>query len=197
MHQVDGILYYQCRDFIPSSFSIVLEQRFNGVIFSYKNREKILQDIDKTFKAKRIPFLTIKGIEIAERYPIPFLRTMGDSDILVHKEDKERAGIALEELGFSIGERNPDYDWLCQKMGMMFELHHNLLYKEAMTVDKQALFFNDYWNYVNNGKLDWSFHYLYLIAHLRKHIMYSGAGFRMFMDLAVLADSIQSLNSYY
>ena len=194
LHKVEGILYYQCKDFLPPSFLDIMEKHYNAAIFLYKNRERILHTIHEAFTFYNIPYLTIKGMEIAMCYPIHELRTMGDSDILVHKEDKEKAGNILEELGFRIDERNPDYDWQCKKNEMVFELHHNLLYQEVITIDKQAQFFNNYWEYVNNDRLDWSFQYIYLIAHLRKHIMYSGAGFRMFMDLAVVSQAIPYLN---
>lgn len=51
-------------------------------------------------------------------------------------------------------------------------------------------FFNDCWQYVHEGQLDWDFHLLFLIFHLRKHFMNSGVGFRMFMDLAVVAAKV-------
>ena len=194
IHQVEGILYYQCRNYIPDTVHARLENAFNTTIFHYKNRERVLFNIKQEFIKQDIPYLTIKGFEIAYYYPLPFLRTMGDSDILVRRDDKTRAANALEELGFHIGERNPDYDWTCSINGMLFELHHNLLYQEIVTVEKHAQFFNNFWIYVKDGKLDWNFHFLYLLVHLRKHILLSGAGFRMFMDLAVIMNSNSMLD---
>ena len=47
---------------------------------------------------------------------------------------------------------------------------------------------------MKDGKLDWSFHFLYLIAHLRKHLMLKGVGFRMFMDVAVVIQKESTLD---
>lgn len=47
-------------------------------------------------------------------------------------------------------------------------------------------FFNDCWKYVEDGAVDPSFHFLFLLLHLRKHFINMGVGFRQFMDVAVL-----------
>lgn len=193
-HQVEGIVFYQCKSYMPSEVYSLFERKFSATVYYFKNRERAWQNVCRSFNESGIPVLSIKGLEIANCYPVPSLRTMGDLDILVHLEDKEKAGDLLEQLGFTIKERNPYYDWQCSINGLMFELHHNLLYQEAATRNNQAMFFNDYWNYINGGKLDWSFHFLYLIAHLRKHLMNKGVGFRMFMDVAVVIQNVSTLD---
>lgn len=193
-HQVEGIVFYQCKNYMPSEVYSLFERKFSSTVYYYKNRERVWQNVYHTLNDKGIPVLSIKGLEIANYYPVPSLRTMGDLDILVHLEDKEKAGDLLEQLGFIIKERNPYYDWQCSFNGLLFELHHNLLYQEAATRNAQAGFFNDYWNYEKDGRLDWSFHFLYLIAHLRKHLMNKGVGFRMFMDLAVVIQKVSALD---
>lgn len=193
-HQVEGIVFYQCKNYMPSEVYSLFERKFSSTVYYYKNRERVWQNVYHTLNDKGIPVLSIKGLEIANYYPVPSLRTMGDLDILVHLEDKEKAGDLLEQLGFIIKERNPYYDWQCSFNGLLFELHHNLLYQEAATRNAQAVFFNDYWNYEKDGRLDWSFHFLYLIAHLRKHLMNKGVGFRLFMDLAVVIQKVSTLD---
>ena len=193
-HQVEGIIYYQCKSYMPSEVYLLFERKFGASLYYYKNREKVWRHILGAFNENKIPALMVKGFEVANYYPVPSLRTMGDLDILVHLEDKEKAGDLLEQLGFKIKERNPYYDWQCKFKGLSFELHHKLLYQEAATRSTQAALFNDYWNYVKDGKLDWSFHFLYLIAHLRKHLMLKGVGFRMFMDVAVVIQKESTLD---
>ena len=193
-HQVEGVVFYQCKGSMPIEVFSLFERKFGASLYYYKNREEVWQHVLCAFYENKIPVLTIKGFEVANYYPVPSLRTMGDLDILVHLEDKEKAGDLLEQLGFKIKERNPYYDWQCKFKGLSFELHHKLLYQEAATRSTQAVLFNDYWNYVKDGKLDWSFHFLYLIAHLRKHLMLKGVGFRMFMDVAVVIQKESTLD---
>lgn len=192
-HQVEGIVFYQCKNSMPPETYTLFERKYYSTLYYYKKRERVWRDVLNIFNKNGIPVLSIKGLEVAKCYPVPPLRTMGDLDILVHLEDKEKAGDLLEQLGFLIIERNPYYDWKCSYNGLFFELHHYLLYQEAATRSTHALFFNDYWNYIKHERLDWSFHFLYLIAHLRKHLMIEGAGFRLFMDVAVVIQKVPTL----
>lgn len=53
-----------------------------------------------------IPYVAMKGAASSMYYPEPFLRTMGDVDFLVRREDLERAGGILEKAGFISVEKN-------------------------------------------------------------------------------------------
>ena len=64
--------------------------------------------------------------------------------------------------------------------------YDHLVYSESVNVDKQVEYFNDFWKHVKGNELDWNFHFMFLILHLRKHFMNSGVGFRQFLDIAVL-----------
>ena len=186
IHQVDGIVFYQCKKFLPSDIADLLDQRFSATLFYYKNRERAAIDIGRAFDKAGIPYFIVKGMDIAACYPVPSLRTMGDLDIVVHEEDKSTADNVLVALGYSCGEKAPDYDWSYDRNQIHVELHHQLFYVEPGRNKKQAEFFNQGWKYVDNGKLDWNFHFLFILAHLRKHMVISGAGFRMFMDVAAI-----------
>ena len=123
-HQVKGIVYYQCRDFIPQPFRADFEKAYCAEVFIYKNREKSYEAIDEQLTAAGIQHFTIKGFEVASCYPVPSLRTMGDLDIIVSKEDKANAGKILESLGFmQSGDHAPDYDWCYIQNGLHYELH--------------------------------------------------------------------------
>ena len=194
IHQVEGILFYQCKDFVPDQFRSSLESIFHATLFYYINRENDLKEVKRLFNKSDISLITVKGLSVASCYPAAALRTMGDIDILVHREDKEKAGELLESLGYNVGVKAPDYDWAYFRNKSHFELHHQLLYDEPSNPKLQVDFFNKYWNYVRDGSLDWSFHFLFLIAHLRKHMLYSGAGFRMFYDIAAVIRNDPGLN---
>ena len=194
IHEVEGIVFFQCKKFLPVDVISSLDRKFSALLFYYKNRERALGDIRKAFNVADIYSFTVKGLDIASSYPVPSLRTMGDVDIVVHREDKARAGEILESLGYSCKEKAPDYDWGYHKNKLYVELHHQLFYIEPGRNRKQADFFNCCWDYVDNGKLDWSFHFLFILAHLRKHMVNSGAGFRMFMDVATIIKNDPCIN---
>lgn len=194
IHQVDGILFYQCKEFIPKNEYVRLEQRYYSTIYYYKNREKLLAKIDKEFLANNIPYIEIKGLKIAKYYPVPGLRTMGDTDLVVHEEDRERASDVLSKIGFV-----HQYEFTGKERGFSsnhinVELHHRLIYDEVVSLVEHESFFNNCWKYVKHGELNHSFHFLFLLTHIRKHMMNDGVGIRQFMDLAVVIMNDSTLN---
>lgn len=126
----------------------------------------------------------IKGFDIEDFYPNWQYRTMGDTDIVV--EDLEKAhGILLED-GFRNTSKNEDKEYQYLKQNIEFELHDRLVYEDVINLDSATKFLNNYKDYVSNGKLDDSFHFIFVLNHLRKHFMNRGVGLRQFVDIAVL-----------
>lgn len=183
-HEVTAILYAQCKDFIPEPYLDDLQRYFSTVLFFHANRRKMMEKIDEALGD--IEHFTIKGASVATFYPFPAYRTMGDTDIVIHTKDREEADRRLRELGLECVSSFDDREWQYHRNDMEFELHDHLVYSETVNVDKQVEYFNDFWKYVKDGELDWDFHFMFLIFHLRKHFMNSGAGFRHFLDIAVL-----------
>ena len=73
-----------------------------------------------------------------------------------------------------------------RKNGLPVELHDVLIKYDENSTKKQLRFFRDPMPYVKENTLDWNYHFLFMIAHLRKHFLFSGVGIRQFMDIAVL-----------
>lgn len=80
-HQVLPIIYYQTKDEL-------MYQSYLQAVYFFTQRKGLIQQITKAFSD--IPFFIVKGMSISNYYPIPYLRTMGDSDIVVHECDKKR-----------------------------------------------------------------------------------------------------------
>ena len=183
-HEVAGILFFQCKDFIPEPYLTELNTLYSSVMFFYANRQSLIQKIESALAD--IQHFTIKGSSVAAYYPLPAFRTMGDTDIVVHTEDRVEADKRLRSLGLNCVSSFDDREWQYYRNDMEFELHDHLVYSESVNVDKQVEYFNDFWKRVKGNKLDWNFHFMFLILHLRKHFMNSGIGFRQFLDIAVL-----------
>ena len=190
-HQVNGIIYTQIKDYLPSEYAAQLQQKMLNALFLHANRENDLKAIKTAFSKDSIEYFIVKGPAVADLYPVPMLRTMGDTDIVVHSGDRERCHEHFMELGFSCISKQSDREWQYYKRNMEYELHDRLVYEETVNKKGQAEFFNDCWKYVKNGELDWNYHLLFLLFHLGKHLMNAGVGFRMFLDLAVIARNKQ------
>ena len=193
-HEVEGIIYHQCKDYLSkhdelASVNDRLSRATAAAVFYYANRTAMVERLKSALDAEGIPYFIVKGAEVAQFYPVPAYRTMGDTDLVVHTEDRERVHAIMLAQGYENVSKFPDREWQYYQNKMEFELHDHLVYAEVVNVDEHTAYFNDFWKYVKDGELDWGFHFMFLLLHLRKHFMNSGVGFRQFMDLAVVADA--------
>lgn len=192
-HQVAGMVYVQCRDFLPEGVRTELAEKNASELYYYYGRVKLFDQVAQALTEAGIPFYTVKGLNVAKLYPVPALRTMGDCDIVVHPEDKEKAHGVFEKLGFRVHGKE-EMEWGYWKNDLEFELHDHLLYDEIVNDQNGIEFSDSAWEMTRRVEgqryeLDQSFHFVFLLLHLRKHIVSSGVGFRQFMDLAVVMRS--------
>lgn len=197
IHQVEGIIFHQCKDFLPDELKPYLYDKYCSTLSNYANREYLINQLINALLSESIDCFIIKGVTVANLYPFPALRTMGDTDLVVHTEDRKKVHEILLTQGYDIKSQFEDREWIYYKGKYEFELHDRLIYSEAINRDSHEEFFMDFWDYVHNGELDWNFHFLFLVLHLRKHLMNSGVGFRQFMDIAVLTKNNDSLDWDY
>ena len=193
-HQVEGIVWHQCHDYIKSKPELAricerLETASMAEAFCYQNNQRALQELEQTLRNQKIRSISLKGLNVAEFYPIPVYRTMGDMDIIVAKDDLNRIEDIMYGLGYQRkqGERVQIYS----RGVTLIEVHHQLVNKQNLETAQRRSYFNCIWNHVHeeNGiyYLDWNFHFLFLIEHTKQHFSANGVGFRQFLDIAVVA----------
>lgn len=184
-HEVSAILYRQ------THFHELKSDYYAQVMHS-RMVLNLIHKIDKELES--IDHFIVKGPIIAEYYPIPELRSMGDIDVYVHLEDRDKVHGLLMEMGFQLGPKWGE--WVYFGNHCCVELHTAIVYKysQCTSNEKQRTFFNSFWDFVQDGVLDINFHILYLFMHLRKHIMETGVGFRQFMDIAVVTMNCQEID---
>ena len=73
-HQINGIVYDQCKDFLSASASAELDRRGAAEIRAYMSRVKLFEDVAAAFSEAGIPFYTVKGLDVAALYPRPQFR---------------------------------------------------------------------------------------------------------------------------
>jgi len=183
-HQLTAIVYHQCKSIIPQNIFEAFKSYSLSTIYSNINRRKTTESVIDLLQENGIECFLIKGFDIADYYPNWQYRTMGDTDIVVN--DVEKSHNILLGAGFKNLSKNKDREYQYSKQNMEFELHDRLVYEEAINLDRITKFLNAYSDYVVDGKLDDSFHFIFVLNHLRKHFMNSGVGFRQFVDIAVL-----------
>ncbi len=155
-----------------------------------QEQQKTVQDqVCEQLEKAQIPFLPLKGSVIRSLYPEPWMRTSCDIDILVHRQDLDRAGQCLcQTLQFTENGRGThDISYLAPN-GVYVELHYDLV--EEGRANQAILILQDVWSHstVSPGSEYWyemsdPYFYFYHIAHMVKHFETGGCGVRPFMDL--------------
>lgn len=98
-----------------------------------------VQSVLESFHTQHIPVIVLKGAALAELvYPSLGCRAMGDVDLLVHKQDLDKAEGILEELGYRELEQELCPQWykdfhhhraprISQDGNLIIELHHHII----------------------------------------------------------------------
>lgn len=193
-HELSGVLYCQCESFMPSVYRNIINRQMAASVYSYSNRKWMEKNLRDRLVDAHIQFCIVKGLEIANYYPSPEIRTMGDTDLVVNTQERDIVNDILCSLGYKNIVKSDDKEWSYCYNDMQLELHDRLVYHEITNDSKSEYFFESFWKYVKNGMLDWNYHFIFLIFHIRKHFMNRGVGFRHFLDIAVITKNNTELD---
>lgn len=139
-----------------------------------------------------VSYCTLKGVTSAAYYPSPLLRTMGDVDFIVRKEDLALADEVMEQAGCTREYYLHDHHHAFHKDGVTFELHWEA---PGVPEDKPEVreLLRDLIDMaeMKDGCLQASvFHHgLVLLLHTAEHMINTGIGLRHLCDWAVFAAS--------
>ena len=169
-----------------------LKSEIIKAVYRYENINYEAEKLTESLQNKGIPFVLLKGAVIKKLYPEPWMRTSGDIDVLVKKEDLETAIKHLtEDNYYNQTECTPHDVAFKSQSGVTVELHFDLVeegrannaknilskvWENAKPVSKSS------YNYILNDE----FFYFYHIAHMAKHFENGGCGIRPFIDLWLL-----------
>lgn len=183
MNEVSALVYHQCKSFMPKENP--LKGAYAHYLFDYAQRKRVIEEFKKTMAP--FDFVFFKGAVLAELYPMPAFRSMGDVDVLIHQNDRDRVDTVLTTAGFQLKYREPHAlgTWHYEKNGILFEVHVQIVH-EKMEGDLCYPYFCDIWNHIENGYIEPEAHLLFLLVHMKEHMMEKGIGFRQFLDVAVM-----------
>ena len=174
--ETEGIFYLQTGD-------QSLYKSFAYAAYIYRMRTEAVQDLSG--KLKNIPHFYVKGLQLSAWYPDPPLRTMGDMDLIIRPEDRAQVMDILSGAGFRIIHEFSS-ETTVMRDRLEIEVHTSLIHSSIG--DKAAGdFFSDCWEHVTDHRLDPDYHFLFILQHLKGHMLSEGVGFRHFMDVALAA----------
>ena len=145
--------------------------------------------VSQKLSENSIPHMPVKGWYLRTLYPVPELRTFGDIDILIRKQDREKADKIFIQNGYQVKENwEPTYSYYNNTVKC--EVHTNLMDSDLGKGKQVISFFSDA---LERAETDAGerlspqkdTHLIYLFCHLAKHLYKGGAGIRMYMDIAL------------
>lgn len=191
---LSGICYLQIQKLYSKGVSIPedvigdFHKAFHSEIYYAVNRESMMIKLQEAFTKQNIPSVPFKGWIVKDTWLDPFLRTMGDLDILIHTEDRAKTDQILLSFGFKRFVDNHAV-WTYTDRDLMIEIHDHMFYENLSNQIDYRAYFDQAWDYLASPLWD-SYHFIYLIAHMAKHTINKGVGLRAYMDLV-----FYSLNS--
>lgn len=169
-----------------------IEKQIIKSVYRYEKTRCDYEKICSVLENAGIPFLPLKGSVIREYYPEPWMRTSCDIDILIHKEDCEKAkSVLMSELSYSYsGKCSHDMSFYSPDK-VHIELHYDLIEEGRVNYSSHVL--KNSWDTatIRDGYSSWyemsdEMFYFYHIAHMAKHFENGGCGIRPFIDLWIL-----------
>lgn len=192
IHSVMGILGFMVMSYPDESNSQVadfMKKQCLQTITLISQRSESMKQLIVKMNSKKIDHLLFKGYIIKDYYPVPELRTFGDIDFLIHPKDRSKSDELMLQQGF---ERKTDWEpvFSYQRANEYYEIHTDIMEVDVSDKADYKEYFNHVWEHAHltdghTYELSPEFHFLYLFTHIAKHICGSGAGIRMYMDIAV------------
>ena len=193
IHSLEPVVYYMLREqrkqlSIQNLEQVQYMQRvYHSAVYISVTQEASRAEIEGTFEKAGIKLVFFKGAQLRELYPVPELRTMGDMDCLICREDRAKAHALMCQLGYQC-EIDDEPVWMYRRDAVVIEMHTLLAAKDIGNGVDYESFFSDAMEHVvkKDGKLclGKEDHLCYLIYHIAKHLCSTGAGVRMIADIA-------------
>ena len=154
----------------------------------FTRRTLLARELLEQLEAAGVDHIPMKGYVLRDYYPVPELRSFGDIDLVIRPEDRQRVHTLMVSRGF---ETKTDWEpvFSYARGRELYELHTEILEVDIPGCGTQRPYFRRVWDHARRERgCLWQpepeFHFLYLLAHLAKHAAGSGAGARMYLDLA-------------
>lgn len=199
IHSVTGILGYMIMSYPDKSNEqvapVMRKQCLQTIGIFYQRAEKMKQLI-QAMNESEIDHLLFKGYVLKDYYPIPELRSYGDVDFLIRLYDRQNSDALMQREGF---KRKTDWEPVFSYLKDIeyYEIHTDVMEVDVSDKADYKEYFSHTWERAKLiGNHTWMLlpedHFLYLLTHIAKHINGSGAGIRMYMDIAVFLQHFEN-----
>jgi len=179
------------KDIIPADIYKRFEDDFYSAVFRYSIQGGIADELSSIFEENEIKHIFFKGVQLREYYPTPQSRVMGDVDVLIEEENREKVKALLTKNGYEAVAANGPV-WEYSKNGFAVEVHTKIISGKVGASDAEngfadAIKHAAFCGY--RGTLDNNYHFAYLLTHIAHHFWFYGAGIKLILDLAAFMKS--------
>lgn len=200
LNAVDYVIYPVIREIYSDDNNIVkfLQDRYNMAIMIEATQQYYLELLENEFEKNKIRYCVMKGPIIKNLYPSPEMRKSGDLDIFVDDENTDKIKEIMTGLGFAVKtfSKAVAHDEYCIDRVIEVEIHRTLISnkcpwdEECQKITERLIVADGHKYKYEMTKEDY---YLYMIAHMAKHMKYSGIGIRMVLDVWVYMNAYQDI----
>ena len=195
---VTGILCYLLindPEGVPEQILQSARYQYHATIQQFMIRGRRMEGLIKKLNDAEIDHLLFKGFVLKNYYPIPELRTYGDIDFLIRPEDRAKCHGLMLDNGYT-SETNWEPVYSYGKGSEYYEIHTDVMEVDVSNKADYKAYFQHIWEHAENRSghtwyLTPEFHLLYLLTHIAKHISASGAGIRMYLDIAIFVEKLR------
>lgn len=188
-----GYILMLYKDLTDSNIKSITRRQCMQQIAIFSSRAEQMNQLIHQLDAHQIDHLLFKGFIVRDYYtPCPELRTFGDIDFVIRKEDRQKCDELMKELGYEPQDNwEPVYSY--KRNTEYYEIHTDVMEVDVSDKANYREYYSHIWEHVVKRSQDSTsysyefapeFHFLYLLTHIAKHISVSGAGIRMYMDIA-------------
>lgn len=192
IHSVSGILGYMAMNYPDESnaqAAPLMRKQCLQTIGIFSQRAERMKKLIGLMNENGVDHLLFKGYIVKDYYPIPELRSYGDIDFLIRQDDRRKSDVLMIQNGF---ERKTDWEPVFSYLKELeyYEVHTDVMEVDVSDKADYKSYFSHTWERAKLAEghtwvLSPEDHLLYLLTHIAKHISSSGAGIRMYMDIAV------------
>ena len=202
-HRITTLVYYgiKAQDAVlPEEIKRKFEEKlYKSTLLSTSNDYEISRVLDE-FSKRGIYHAPLKGLVVRSYYPCPELRTVGDADIIIKKEELNEISSILNELGFNFDHESSHEYAFNKGKGLLLELHKFFIgtaIKEYFDYYKNVDEFLIPSVVPNRYEMPTDKLFVFLVVHIAKHYRTGGIGLRHFIDLYVILNSGTILDESY
>ena len=203
IHNLEGLIYAEIcglnlqADIEPNILSLLKKDFFAAVVYSTKQESESTELIN-ILSQNKIKHIIFKGFVLRDYYPDKETRTMGDIDIVIEPQSREKVHKLLLNSGYEFDEAGSKKEvFNYKKNSVLFEIHTKIIQVNITNKTDFEEYFADNFRFascVNDHTYEFNkeHHFVYLIAHMAKHFQFSGFGVRILLDIPVFINHFKN-----